>query len=885
MPLWILKVIILFLVAFSLISLAGTMAKGFSLPTVSLANAVTQNCQTHNSSGACSEFWYPAGPAENTLFTPIFSDFTSELLNLEHNPPSIDLTDQALPVNDIQQFTQDSNYLITAPEISGGYYEIQFHQGNNFWGCPFLFGTSSCGVQVRQGIAHMIDKNSFAANEPDIVREAAPVDNPLSTNNVGSLPSPNPCSYDASFPETNATTGNQCVTGSPGGTAYHLAPSGTGADGFAWLPAPGSKDLNAAAQHFVNAGVATGFNPTTSVLTGITPAASEHVPNFVIRIDAPPLEVLGKSLAAEICYLFTGSYTVPCTYLHTTLTVIQGFSGLTTSTTMVSLNWSMYTSGSFLIGNTDYSDSNPTHMMPIHDPFDTSLYPTFNSRFVSGVAGDQPPNGTCSNQAVPTADASDYEYICVPSYDTASSEMENAQSLGQAVTYGLQAESVFGANVLTLPVFELTTQFTYLNNGWARMINNSLVGLPNYFTWLNARNPTPVSAGAMVQGLSEDTSSVNPYIASTFWDLMVVGNVYDTLFGSNPLSPGQLIDWMTISAVQKSNSSLTYAAPPHTLTTYSFTLRNDLYFQDGRAVTAYDVAFSYLSMVGTGAFLGTGATSMTGITVLSPHQFDIGVNSLGVFNLGDLTGLPIVSGRYWTSAGSSVWDSVVKACLTGAGCGSPQFTPSGLTPVCIFGCGTVTPSLMTIASSQVVASYDPLANNALVGSGPWECAPVTTSGNQTTCSSTGAQNPGVGGVYELTRFGNGLAPGSSVQGIYFRSSGDLALSIWSGMTGGSGDFTNFTVVAACDGLPVTTTGACAHFQQGIGAPLGGGSVGSIQIGIVARFYGVNWVAPFSWTSLTGIGSITPVLYEGSATINPASTAGCSSAYPTGGYDC
>jgi hypothetical protein len=27
------------------------------------------------------------------------------------------------------------------------------------------------------------------------------------------------------------------------------------------------------------------------------------------------------------------------------------------------------------------------------------------------------------------------------------------------------------------------------------------------------------------------------------------------------------------------------------------------------------------------------------------------------------------------------------------------------------------------------------------------------------------------------------------------------------------------------------------------------------------------------------------LYEGTATLNPASVAGCTSPYPTGGYDC
>jgi hypothetical protein len=60
-----------------------------------------------------------------------------------------------------------------------------------------------------------------------------------------------------------------------------------------------------------------------------------------------------------------------------------------------------------------------------------------------------------------------------------------------------------------------------------------------------------------------------------------------------------------------------------------------------------------------------------------------------------------------------------------------------------------------------------------------------------------------------------------------------------------------------------------------------------QIGIVSRFVGVNWVQPFVWTTTppTGLASYPPTLIEGSATLSPAITAGCTSAYPVGGYDC
>jgi len=149
-------------------------------------------------------------------------------------------------------------------------------------------------------------------------------------------------------------------------------------------------------------------------------------------------------------------------------------------------------------------------------------------------------------------------------------------------------------------------------------------------------------------------------------------------------------------------------------------------------------------------------------------------------------------------------------------------------------------------------------------------------------------NPPVGGSYVLSRFGKGLAPGSSISSIYFRSNGNLATYLWSGDTGdGTKDFLNFSVVAGCFGAGITSVAPCAHFQRGIGANGGPVTVGLAQVAIVNRFVGLNWVAPSNWVSSppTGIIPLNPVLYENTITLNPASAVGCTSAYPTGGYDC
>ena len=897
------KLLIVFLAIFTLASIQGPLSNNVFFPTIHSASRVACVssgciCQVPVS---CGEYWVPAGPAEDALTATIFTDEQAEFTNVQSASPAIDLTDWPLTPDLVSPFTTSSSFRITSTISEAGYFEIQFMLANNFWGCNFNFGNAACGIQIRQGIAHMIDTAKFAANEPSISGQAVALDTPIPSDNVGGLPTANPCAWDASFPQT----GSNCIVGASGGTAFHLA-TATGANGISWLQAPGSADLNAAAQHFVNAGLATGFNPATSVLTGINSTAVSHVPNFFIRHENVPRLHLGDSYAAEICYLFTGSYTTPCPYLSTRCGLCGVFPGFTTSKTSVNLSWGVYTA----------AYNSPTGP----SPFDSSLYFRYNSRFVSGIPSIQPPNGPCSAQAVPTDSAPDYMYLCNSAYDSLSSQMEASPCLsavgdpvpgalsnfpvGQgggicpgtsqlsAVSAGVQAEDSFGAGAFTLPIFEQVAQFGYLNNGWVRVINNVGAGLPNYFTWLNAWNPSPVQPGTIRQGFKQSTSSMSPFVASSLWDQWIVGNVYDSLMVNNPYSGGQLIDWMILSAQQDlPPASLTYPPPPGTTQTFRFTLRSDMFFQDGRRVTSFDVAFSYLALKSTGAFAGGGAAPVTGITILSPSQFDINLNSVGPFTLLTLSGLPVMPGAYWTSAGSSAWNSGTSACTaTGATCYPSQYTLTGSgtpTVACTLTCASFPASLMNVNLAQTGAAYDPIANHTLVGSGPWQCGTVTITGSGT-CTSTGSQNPPVGDSYTLTRFGKGLAPASSVGSIYFRSNGNLAAYLWSQDTGDiTRDFLNFSTIASCFNAAVTFSGPCAHFQQGIGANGGPIPVGLTQIAIVNRFVGTNWVAPFNWVSSPPVGIIPlpPVLYENTVTLNPAGVAGCTSAYPVGGYDC
>jgi hypothetical protein len=274
---------------------------------------------------------------------------------------------------------------------------------------------------------------------------------------------------------------------------------------------------------------------------------------------------------------------------------------------------------------------------------------------------------------------------------------------------------------------------------------------------------------------------------------------------------------------------------------------------------------------------------MIDVHVLDKANFDINLKAIGPFTLLSVTAPTIFPGRYWSSTCSgTTWDNDVNA-------------------------GSVPTSCMAVTNGMSTITFDPLSsspNNGastgiLIGSSSYECQSTGGIVGGGGCSSTGVQNPPSGGAYVLTRFGCNRAtstcnaPGANPTSTYFRSAGTLALYIWSGNNGDANhDSTNVGNAAFCFHKAVGTAG-CTQWQRGIGNPGTGTPVDVGQVSAVLRFsQDGNWVSPFNWlpgiplaccpfisNPPLGIQSATPVLFEGTNTLNPCSID------PVNGYDC
>ncbi len=1038
----VMRTLVVFAVAFSLVSLPGVLSSSFNLPSIHIVRAT-------NETGVGN--WYPAGAQEETLSVSEGGGVSSTCLGWL-STGQVDACDWPLTASEQSSCATNTAILCSLPVPDHGYFEIQFNLAGVIWGIPMDFGNSAAGIELRQGFAHLFNKQSFVTNNAacastTCVPDDAPV--PACTTTAGctngGLPAANPCGWDTKYSETSSTN---CVVGAAGGTAYNCSfstacPTGTliGTTTFPWQAVIGGPDFCAAAQHFIQAfadanitGVTTNANcelvplkggwpsVVTSVTTSMACIGTASTANACAFVrTTEPRKSLGEGITQDICALFSpawGAWTTlagnpfscdnsntgsgnaacgggSCPFLQLSEGTISQFCGF--NPTPLGVPNKCWGFGTFGFGLQVF-------------PFDSTLYFEYNSEFASFISGSP-----CISTAAYPYSGANYMSVCSPIYDSLSSAMEDATCLASpgpvidptfsqstptfancsgaavsggtgattcigaslgcsSISAGYQAEDYFGGHAFTIPVWTGVDIEARSNNwplggsspGFITAFGGGYSPQANIWEWLDAYSPSPAVAGTLRQGFLTTVGNISPFNAYTIWEFYLLSMVYDGLFVQNPMcvSPNilvgaavpqcasnfQYIDWMTTS-----HSFLCYPGGPscsstnigygnstyfaNTSAVVRLTLNRSNHWQDGGPVTAWDVKYSYVNLNATGAYQAAALASVSHINVLDEFTLDLNLKAKGPFTELFLGGITIIPGHIWSACSANTWNSGV----TGKNLAGTSIVNSA-EDKCVG--NFASPSICTIGGVSCASpTFDPVANNLLIGSGAYTCQSIGGIGHPAVgtigggCSVNNTMSPPSGlNDFTLTRTGCTLTASGTSCGVagsssdYFRSSGSLASYVWTGDIGsGSADFSRVLTVNSCHSSSPSPN--CPHWAQGIGNPGGTGSnaVGLSQRLRVNSMKGISWIgfgtektagtqlvltcaagytipgttitpctaSNAGWTGavLPGIGAYAATLYEvgsqitigttttATGTLAPASSIGCTSDYPNGGYDC
>jgi hypothetical protein len=532
-------------------------------------------------------------------------------------------------------------------------------------------------------------------------------------------------------------TGSGNCTGTPGTYTQVCAPG----NGF---PQLGSPDFCAAAQHFIDAGIASSMNATTCQLTNFNPtflanidtpwtngagvSYPDHHLRFMIR-NAPTAFnglPLGNGLMNEINNLFAlrpgAGPVVDPTYGNRGAAYSIVFAGPLDG-------WDMYTYGFAGAG-----------------PYGGIYWPSFFS------SSQSPINGPCAGASFPvtaSATPTNYVFVCNPTLDSILAQQSQTTDLRAYNSFTLAAMNYFGQMAGDIPVWSPGVRVAALTSVGG-LVNAATLGYDNFWTVLNAHNntgytpanpayafgggdPTTLRYGQQEFPVSLNIFDANPTTEPFAVDFNLLGEVYDQLYQASPIDPTQAFCWMCDSSSQSIVSGNTV---------FHIELRPGLQWQDGQPVDNRDVCFSLLSLRDFYQYASFGLNGVMLSCIPTPGSTSqVDITFLGTSLLfPTLLEQPIIPRHIWEC------DVDVSGGYSNTGSSDCTNSQAYLTATpCPGACyqDYVNASVNVPSWTKIQYGYDVLANNALIGSGPFMCVSSTgTVGGG--CASSSVENETIG---------------------------------------------------------------------------------------------------------------------------------------------
>jgi len=243
--------------------------------------------------------------------------------------------------------------------------------------------------------------------------------------------------------------------------------------------------------------------------------------------------------------------------------------------------------------------------------------------------------GRCYNTAGCNKDA----------FNDAADGVQYANTQDDAVFNSRVAQEVFCDAVMSVPVYsnsghKVMSRFyagpeEQHGEDWYGMVNKLGFGIDNEWTFLNMHTSCHEFGGTIRYGLKTgDIRQFNPLFTEWVWDNTVLNLIgYESLLKKNPYTLNY-VPW-----VAKAFSVSTYLHPTYgTCTKVVFTMRNDVYWQDGHQVTIDDAYFTYLqaadilhSRAYPPPWWISNVDNILSFTILDPLNFEVLLDVKSIF--------------------------------------------------------------------------------------------------------------------------------------------------------------------------------------------------------------------------------------------------------------
>ncbi|MEM2550073.1 MAG: ABC transporter substrate-binding protein [Nitrososphaerota archaeon] len=256
-----------------------------------------------------------------------------------------------------------------------------------------------------------------------------------------------------------------------------------------------------------------------------------------------------------------------------------------------------------------------------------------------------------------------YAGINKDSFNEASFAVMYANTQADAVYWARVAQEVFAESALSVPLYSatgykvisktVTAEGSYKGETWTNLVNWPGYGVDNGYTFLNMHTTAHewLPGGVIQYGFkTTDIRQLNPIYSEWLWDNTVLDLIgFESLLARNPYTL-DFIPW-----VAKTFNVSTYNHPVlGECTKVVFTLRDDVYFQDGRKLTIQDIYFTFVEIDDILASRGfappwwiSNVMDILSFTILDSMNFEVLLGVKSIYAVGWVGGNRILPEHIW----------------------------------------------------------------------------------------------------------------------------------------------------------------------------------------------------------------------------------------------